>query len=31
VYELLVGSVAEGVVKRSTVPVLLVPDQVSGT
>jgi nucleotide-binding universal stress UspA family protein len=31
VYDLLVGSVAEGVVKRSTVPVLLVPAQVSGT
>lgn len=31
VYELLVGSVAEGVVKRSTVPVLLVPAQVRGT
>lgn len=30
-YDLLVGSVAEGVVKRSTVPVLLVPAQVSGT
>ena len=31
VYDLLVGSVAEGVVKRSKVPVLLVPAQVSGT
>jgi nucleotide-binding universal stress UspA family protein len=31
VYDLLVGSVAEGVVKRSRVPVLLVPAQVSGT
>ena len=31
VYDLLVGSVAEGVVKRSTLPVLLVPAQVSGT
>lgn len=31
VYDLLVGSVAEGVVKRSAVPVLLVPAQVSGT
>ena len=31
VYGLLVGSVAEGVVRRSDVPVLLVPRQVSGT
>lgn len=31
VYDLLVGSVAEGVVRRSKVPVLLVPAQVSGT
>lgn len=31
VYDVLVGSVAEGVVKRSKVPVLLVPAQVSGT
>ncbi len=31
VYDLLVGSVAEGVVKRSKVPVLQVPAQVSGT
>jgi nucleotide-binding universal stress UspA family protein len=31
VYSLLVGSVAEGVVRRSSVPVLLVPSQVRGT
>lgn len=30
-YDLLVGSVAEGLVKRSKVPVLLVPAQVNGT
>jgi nucleotide-binding universal stress UspA family protein len=31
VYDLLVGSVAEGVVRRSGIPVLLVPAQVRGT
>jgi nucleotide-binding universal stress UspA family protein len=31
VYNLLVGSVAEGIVRRSSVPVLLVPAQVRGT
>lgn len=31
VYDLLVGSVTEGVVRRSRVPVLLVPAQVKGT
>jgi nucleotide-binding universal stress UspA family protein len=31
VYDLLVGSVAEGVVRRSRIPVLLVPAQVRGT